>query len=625
MDVSTLIPKNKSYWIAGIVAVFALSLLVLTTTLTDKGDLKSIKVNADYLLEYGDAISITTVVSDNELKWLSFDTLNSGLSEYPHWFKSTAKVPFSFESYLLEINYGLLDQIDVWFIEPASKEVLGTYAAGDRLPFTHRPIQNEKFLFPVPKGKESFDIYVRVKSDGPIKVPMRIWKKSDFVEYSGSHNLFMGLFFGYMLAMALSNLFIYATTRNFTFAIYTGYVVCLASVVATLHGVGFRYFWSESVWFQERAIAFFACATLVLIIQFSLEILTLKKHSTKAFKVLNGIKYVFILLFFASAILPYTLVLKAILLMNALAMPIILASGVLLSINGNVIARYFTAAWAVLLVSGITATVENLGLFELSIDASYLLMVGAIVETMLLALALAISFSGQFKDAETARALAIENERQAIAAKDELFKVQEEAKKALEYSVEERTLELEIALRELSDANRELERLSAIDPLTGLMNRRYFDKRLRAEIRRSRRERTAITIAILDIDFFKKVNDKYGHLAGDECLKSFSATLQEVIKRPADVICRFGGEEFVVILPNTELEGGYKLMQRVRKTVESKVIPFENDEINITVSIGVTSRVISSEDEQEVLIAFADKLLYQAKQEGRNKVVTDTY
>jgi diguanylate cyclase (GGDEF)-like protein len=238
---------------------------------------------------------------------------------------------------------------------------------------------------------------------------------------------------------------------------------------------------------------------------------------------------------------------------------------------------------------------------------------------------LAIGFSTQYKEAAEARALARENQQQAILAKDELLQLQEESKQALEYSVEERTLELEIAMRELSDANQELERLSAIDSLTGLMNRRYFDKRLLAESRRSRREQRYLSLAILDIDYFKKINDTYGHLAGDECLKVFAKTLQTHIRRPSDIICRYGGEEFVVILPGTELDGAVKLMEKVRLAVEDSVTEFEGKRITMTVSIGVTSRIMASDDEQAMILAFADKLLYKAKDLGRNNVAADTY
>lgn len=205
-----------------------------------------------------------------------------------------------------------------------------------------------------------------------------------------------------------------------------------------------------------------------------------------------------------------------------------------------------------------------------------------------------------------------------------LIKHYEEQQAQVDYSLGERNLELEVALRELSEKNKELEKLSAIDPLTGLINRRYFDKRILAESRRSKRELTPLGLAILDIDHFKKINDNFGHLAGDHCLKVFSDILRQQIKRPSDVVCRYGGEEFVLILPNTEQAGLRVILEKVRNAVQQARINFQDKNITMTVSIGAVSKVMNASLEHQELVDFADKLLYEAKQSGRNKVVIDS-
>jgi diguanylate cyclase (GGDEF)-like protein len=212
-----------------------------------------------------------------------------------------------------------------------------------------------------------------------------------------------------------------------------------------------------------------------------------------------------------------------------------------------------------------------------------------------------------------------------MQANKELMRLQIEKKERLEYAVDARTYELEIAIRELNEANHELERKTAIDALTGVANRRLYDKRVLAEARRSRREKTPLAIAMLDIDDFKSVNDTYGHQCGDEALKHFTGILKECIKRPSDTICRYGGEEFVVILPNTDLEGAALLMESVRAMTEASQLNCEGEVIKFTVSIGVATRVISSDSESELLNAFADKLLYKAKEAGRNRVMSGVF
>jgi diguanylate cyclase (GGDEF)-like protein len=596
-----------------------MSLPFSATYVTDSSETITGELPADITQQFPDAI------------WKPLINDNLGLSNDTHWIRVSLDSIKPGSQYLLEANYSLIDEIDVWVFNADVNgaidisEPLATYSTGDMRSFDQRVIKHEQFLFPIAGDNEHMLIVLRVQSDGPIKLPIRVWQYADFISYNSAHQLFLGLFFGYMLAMALSNLFLFATTRNKIFAVYAGYVIGLALVIAALQGVGFRFFWPDSPWFQQKGLMLFACVTLALVIVFSIQVLDLKRNSPRAYLLLSIAKYIYVGVFALAFVLPYTPLLITVLIMMAITSPVILLASLYLAIQGNSIARYFSAAWLVVLFSGVVLTTENLGVYNLPLNANYLLMVGAIAETILLSLALAIRFSTQFEETERAKTLALENERQAMAAKDELLKVQEASQQDLEYRVEERTLELEIAMRELSEANQELERMSAIDPLTGLMNRRYFDKRLLAEARRSRREHRQLTLAMLDIDFFKKINDNYGHPAGDECLRVFSQLLQTHIKRPSDVICRYGGEEFVVILPATEIDGATVLMERVRDALEQTVVEFEGEKIKMTVSIGVTARVITSDDQKEGLLGFADQLLYKAKQNGRNRVIAETF
>jgi len=641
MQSTQVIPTDRSYLIAAIVSLFVIALLTFTVSLSSEVQKQSLAYDAHYIVqtpallnEQGipeAELNLDTINLQPETRWKYLREDNFGLSENTHWVRIKPQTLTIGEEYFIELNYGLLDQIDIWMFSheandtSAPLELSSTFSAGDRRPFSERPIPYEKFLFPMLAKSADMTVIIKVKSNGPIKVPVRVWEQSDFIGYKGSHQLFMGLFFGYMFAMILSNLFFFTTTKNKTFAVYTAYVLGLALIVATLQGIGFRFLWPNSIWLQEKAVVLFASATLALVIIFSMQVLDLKNTSPRAFKLLQIFKGLYIFLFFASFVLPYALLLNTTLIMLGLTTPIILATSVNLATQGNLIARYFSAAWLVLLFSGVALTIENFGWFVLPLEASYLLMVGAIAETMLLALALAVRFSTQYKESQRAKLLAMESEREAMKAKDELLQLQETSKQALEYSVEERTLELEVAMRELSEANAELERVSAIDPLTNLINRRYFDKRLLAEARRSRREQRPLTLAMLDIDFFKKVNDTYGHPGGDECLRQFARMLQAHIQRPSDVICRYGGEEFVVILPATELEGGLKLMEKVRVDVENTPVVYEGKEIHMTVSIGLTSKIIASDGEKTELLSYADQLLYKAKQGGRNKVAAESF
>ncbi|MGA7992658.1 MAG: two-component regulator propeller domain-containing protein [Thermoanaerobaculia bacterium] len=188
--------------------------------------------------------------------------------------------------------------------------------------------------------------------------------------------------------------------------------------------------------------------------------------------------------------------------------------------------------------------------------------------------------------------------------------------------VAERTHQLEERSRELEEANRVLERLSARDGLTSVANRRHFDEVLGREWRRAVRERSALSLVLADVDHFKMYNDKYGHLRGDDCLKTLAETLAGSLSRPSDLCARYGGEEFAMILPNTEEAGAMKVGERLRHAVEERRLEHASSPTagHVTVSVGVaTVRPLDDGGDPLALVAAADVALYEAKESGRNR------
>ncbi|MCW7753458.1 diguanylate cyclase [Desulfobotulus sp. H1] len=178
---------------------------------------------------------------------------------------------------------------------------------------------------------------------------------------------------------------------------------------------------------------------------------------------------------------------------------------------------------------------------------------------------------------------------------------------------------------ELETTNRELAHLARKDPVTGLYNRRFCDKFLQDEISRQSRVHGIITILLLDIDHFKLFNDRYGHVAGDGCLRAVSKKIMEAAKRPGDIPCRFGGEEFLCILSMTDHEGGKKIAEEIMRNVTALAIPHCDSPTSeyVSVSIGVLTMRCQKDMSGPAMIERCDRLLYEAKEKGRNMMVAE--
>ena len=164
----------------------------------------------------------------------------------------------------------------------------------------------------------------------------------------------------------------------------------------------------------------------------------------------------------------------------------------------------------------------------------------------------------------------------------------------------------------------ELEKEILVDPLTGVYNRRAYDKRIKEELQRFMRYGSPFSIVILDVDHFKSVNDQYGHAVGDLCLKEIIIRVQPML-RESDFLARFGGEEFVVLLPETEHKGAVDAAEKLRQSIEKTEFLHPGDKVAITISLGVT-QVTADDLSPESLFTRVDQALYRAKNEGRNRV-----
>lgn len=225
-------------------------------------------------------------------------------------------------------------------------------------------------------------------------------------------------------------------------------------------------------------------------------------------------------------------------------------------------------------------------------------------------------------DADMARGI-------AAGGDDYLFKPVSEVVLIAKIRAMQRIIQMRTSLvvlaRRLDAANRELRRLSSVDGLTGIANRRQFDESMDREWRRTQRTGSELGLLLCDVDHFKLFNDRYGHQAGDDCLRLVARCIATTLDRGGDLAARYGGEEFAVILPDTSLGGSIFVAERLRQSVAQLKIPHpDSSHGSVTLSIGVAAASANRQMPYQTLIRQADQALYRAKDAGRNRVQHET-
>lgn len=362
-----------------------------------------------------------------------------------------------------------------------------------------------------------------------------------------------------------------------------------------------------------------AVISIVTLINFTGKLFELKKHSHFYYQLLHRLTLLLMLAMPAVYFLNYANIWLAIQVLTTFTLLILLYISRKLPENYS----HFSASYSIMLLVQLSF---HLIAYVLYFWLASVLAINALDMLAFWLMAIMVTYImgrryyGHLQDEKLAQQLAITSAKTSEKAQQELLLVQQEGQELLESRVQERTLELNIALQELELANKELQEKNTFDELSGLYNRRHYDQKLMAEFRRSRRNLTPLSLILVDIDHFKIVNDSYGHLAGDKCIVEVANTIKSLLRRGSDVACRYGGEEFCLILPETDASGAAALAQEICQSINTQQIFNNENIINLTVSCGVTTYQQEKIGTPEVIFASADRALYKAKQAGRNQI-----
>ncbi|MEA2098858.1 MAG: diguanylate cyclase [Campylobacterota bacterium] len=516
------------------------------------------------------------------------------------WFKITIDNRSNIEDYVLYFNEAIWKTFDLYYKQNGIwKEELN----GLDIPLSKRSIQDVKPAFNLNIDKNSTQvIYIKGQSIASQIGGFQILSNKEYFNPTKISSTHIYIAFSIIvIVIVLLNIYSYILTREQTYIYYIAYMI--ASILfASMHS-GFYLIFGFDGW-SEGLHVIWAFVILFLLL-FSDKFLSLKTELPKIHKFFMFSVTVFLIF----ALLIYNNIAYSSMLFNiysALFFTVLFFAVTKIFLQGSITAKYYLLALLIYTpLMGLMIATFNTFL-EYSTFTRHSFLAGTLIEIIFFTLILTSKY----------RSISLEK----LKIQEELVYEKSKNEDYLELEISKRTQMIEEQNKKLKASQEELQLLASTDSMTKLYNRRYFTEISKNILNISKRDEAELSILILDIDKFKNINDTFGHKTGDDVIIALAKMLQDS-SRESDIISRWGGEEFVILLPNTKLKSAITLSEKIRKNVENLIIFTEdNKELKFTISIGVSA--IDKENDTIINDAInrADKALYEAKESGRNRV-----
>ena len=547
----------------------------------------------------------------NEIQTATFiknisNAFSLGYKTYPVWFRfSIHNQTHSSTNMILEMTE-MFHNVDLYTL---SNQTITHEKNGLQVPIEQRTIQeiNPSFLLHFTKG-ESKQIYIKLTSSYGFFGAFYLKTPNQFRKDTQVQNNLYIFYFGAIIVIALYNLFIYLYLKEKIYIYYVLYVISFALWASLYRGLLYNYIDLNTYNLLQISIPTF----FIMLILFSQSALKTQKFFPYIHKLLNmfmilmGISFIWMLVSLHDGFYFMNIIVIPIL-------PILLFLAIKASMHGYFIAKIYLLALLIYFVGMCMVTLLALGLFPYSLTVRNAPVLGSFFEVILFSLLLAyrINLLRQEKLQSQEKLLTQEH-----TEKSRLFHMVADKTMALKKAKER--LEKELEKKKILE--KYLKEQASTDSMTGLMNRRAFFDNATKELERCQRYHTALSCLIIDIDHFKKVNDSYGHHVGDIVIKFIA---EEILKntRHIDIVGRIGGEEFSIMMPDTDNEDAFHLGERIREKIEKRVIAFDDKVICVTVSIGLCSVNHKDTGTLQTILQQSDDALYQAKENGRNQII----
>lgn len=525
-------------------------------------------------------------------------TASLGAGEVAYWLRLrlTNRGALS-NQWILEFPYTVLGGIDVYLVYPDGR--VSEQHGGGRRPFHYRalPHRTPNFLLPL-AADQTVDLYVRLETAGIVFAEATLWRPSAFHAYAENEQIAVGVLLGLLSAFCLYALANAVVARDRGYLFCALWVMSLTLSGMALNGVAAQYLWPDHAELNEVAVPLFAGVAGLLFVALAREALQIDRGKPVLHLVGMGLLLSFavqILLVSISTVVASSL---SVVLLPAAIIYMMVAAAIRVRM-GMASANWFQLASFCLLVGNFLMLAMLLGFWPIHAVAA----AGPVLGSAAGALLIAIGLADHSRRTMQQRVAQLRREKEAI-----------------EEEIRERSGELRETIESLESANRGLRKSNLIDPLTGIRNRRYFEERLQTEWERALRGENWLAVILLDLDHFKRINDTFGHPAGDACLVSAAHAISDVIRRSGDRVTRFGGEEFAIVLPATDPFGAARIGESLRKTIADLEVSANGSWLRLTTSVGVAAVRPKLSMRPETLVELADQALYRAKQQGRNRM-----
>ncbi len=530
--------------------------------------------------------------------------------------------------WIMTLDWPLVKSIDWYHYRESTQTLLSSGRFNDwQIP----PDAPDEFPFAIPLTLDSDSttlLYLRILPPEKALLPVTLWPEESFSDHQLQRNWYLGLFYGVLFAMFGYNLSLFIFLRHKAFAAYCFYVATMAGYTLIMNGAGIAWLWSDYPALLTYAYRILVSLGFFAALMFIRQFLQLKHRGTVLNRSSQVVCYLWLAILLITPVVSASVVIPLIDVFGLINCLFAIGVSGYLWYRDDRSAKYLTLSWFVLIVSTIIMLLSLNDVFPYIIELHYLQNIGVTIEVLLLSMALAERINRDRKMRSEAQDIALQMSTEAakakeseMAAQQRLLGIERRVKEELSLKVNKQTRELTVAMHKLQIMNKELEQLSLTDPLTGLANRRYFDKRFTEEIQRAKRNHSLIGLLMLDIDHFKKVNDSLGHQAGDHVIQSLSALIQRVSGRASDLPARVGGEEFCLLICNDTEDRIASLAESIRQSAAAERVKYRDELIRYTISIGVYCVIPAPDTTPAMILKAVDDALYQAKNEGRNRVV----